>query len=315
VRALVVRDGDLEVVERPDPTPGPGDVLVAVRAAGVNAADLLQRRGLYPAPPGWPVDVPGLELAGEVIALGEGVDPAWRGRRVCAVVGGGAQATHCVVPDAHLLAVPDDADWPSAGGFAEAATTAHDALVTQARVAPGERVLVSGAAGGVGVAAVQIAHLLGATVVASTRDATHHDALRALGADEVVTLEHVADLAPVDVVLELVGAAHLTLAQRALAPGARVVVTGVGAGARVEIDLLGLMTRRAHLTGATLRARSREEKAEVAARVTRDVVPWWAEGRYRVPITACVTLDDAAQAYETFAQPGKLGKVVLVVDP
>jgi NADPH:quinone reductase-like Zn-dependent oxidoreductase len=162
---------------------------------------------------------------------------------------------------------------------------------------------------------VQIAHLLGATVVASTRDATHHEALRALGADEVVTLEEVADLEPVDVVLELVGAAHLVVAQRVLGPGARVVVTGVGAGARVELDLLGLMIRRAHVTGATLRARSREEKAEVAARVAREVVPHWAEGRFRVPVTASVPLEDAARAYEIFARPGKLGKVVLMVDP
>ena len=311
----MVRGGDLVIDERADPSAGPGDVVVAVRAAGVNAADLLQRRGHYNAPPGWPVDVPGLEVAGLVARLGAGVDPAWLGQRVCAVVGGGGQATHCVVPSEHLLRVPDDADWPEAGGFAEGATTAFDALVTQGQLASGDRVLVSGATGGVGVAAVQIAHLLDASVVASTRDATHHDALRALGADEVVTIDDVATLAPVDVIIELVGAAHLGAALGVLAPGGRVVVIGVsGGGARVEIDLRAIMVRRAHLTGSTLRARSREEKAGIAARMSEVVVPAWARGDLRVPLARTFTLEEAADAYDYFARPGKLGKVVLVVD-
>jgi NADPH:quinone reductase-like Zn-dependent oxidoreductase len=312
VRAVVIDDGRLRVSERPDPVPGPGDVVVAVRSAGINAADLLQRRGLYPAPPGWPADVPGLELAGVVASLGEGVDRVRVGQRVCAVVGGGAQATHCVVPAEHLLAVPDSVDLLDAGGFAEAFTTAHDAL-DNARCAPGERVLVSGAAGGVGTAAIQLARLRGAHPIAVTRDARHHRALGELGAAETLTVDEVAGLAPVDVVIELVGAAHLSHALGVLAPRARVVVIGVGGGGRVELDLLRLMATRASVTGSTLRARSRAEKAAVAAALAADTLGPWAAGELTVPVAARYRLDDVETAYEQFAAAGKLGKFVLDV--
>ncbi len=313
--AVIASEGDLEVTERPTPEPGPFDVVVAVRAAGLNAADLLQRQGFYPAPPGWPADIPGLEMAGVVSAVGDEVDAPLLGRRVCAIVGGGAQATHCLVPAEHLVFVPDGATWDEAGGFCEAFTTAHDALAGQAHLAPGERVLISGASGGVGVAAVQIAHAFGAHVTAVTRTSEHHHDLRALGADETITIDEVGDVEPVDVVLELVGAAHLGLAQRVLAPFARVVVIGVGGGgSRVELDLLNLMGRRATLTGSTLRSRSRAEKAEVIDRVNESLVPLWTSGELRMPIARAFALDDAAQAYEYFAQPGKFGKVVLRVD-
>jgi NADPH:quinone reductase-like Zn-dependent oxidoreductase len=312
VRALVIDHDQLSVQERANPEPGPHDVVVTVHGAGVNAADLLQRKGFYPAPAGWPSDVPGLEMAGVVSAVGDRVHEPLLGRRVCAVVGGGAQATHCLVPAEHLLFVPDGVPWAEAGGFAEGFTTAHDALITQAGLAAGERVLISGAAGGVGTAAVQIARLADAEVVAVTRDRTHHDELRRLGADETITLEEVADVAPVDVVLELVGAAHLASALTVLAPFARVVVIGVGGGARVEVDLLTVMGRRAVITGSTLRARSREEKAVVADLVSQSLVPRWREGALRVPIARTFDLDDAVDAYDEFAAHGKFGKVVLL---
>lgn len=313
MRALTIVDTSLVVEERPTPTPGAYDVLVEVVAAGVNAADLLQRQGFYPAPPGWPADVPGMELAGVVRVVGDRVVEPLLGRRVAAIVGGGAQSTHCVVPAEHLLFLPDDVAWEAAGGFPEAFETAYDALVTQGHLASGERVLVSGAAGGVGVAGVQIANALGAEVVAVTRDAQHHERLRALGAHETVTLAEVGGLRGVDLVLELVGAAHLSVAQRVLNPFARVVVIGVGAGGRVEIDLLGLMTRRATVTGSTMRSRSREEKAEVARRVEAALIPRWTNGELEVPVAKTFALDDAAAAYAFFAQPGKFGKVVLRV--
>jgi NADPH:quinone reductase-like Zn-dependent oxidoreductase len=314
MRAVVIKQGKLHIAERDAPAPGPNDVVIAVRAAGINAADLLQLQGFYPAPPGWPVDIPGLEMAGIVSAVGRDVHEALLGRRVCAVVGGGAQATHCLVPAEHLTFVPEQVAWNEAGGFAEAFTTAHDALVTQGSLRAGQRVLISGASGGVGTAAVQIAHRLGAHVTAVTRSAEHHESLRALGADETVTLNEVASIARVDVVLELVGAAHLALAQKVLAPFARVVVIGVGGGSQMDLDLLSVMSTRATLTGSTLRSRSRQEKAEVIARVNEEVVPLWASDQLRVPLAKSFELTDAAAAYEEFARPGKFGKIMLLVE-
>ncbi|HEV3186448.1 MAG TPA: zinc-binding dehydrogenase [Acidimicrobiales bacterium] len=314
MRALTIDEKRLKVVERDSPEPGPSDVVVAVRAAGINAADLMQREGFYPAPPGFPADIPGMELAGFVNAVGEGVSTSLIGRRVCAIVGGGAQASHCVVASEHLLFVPEHVSWSEAGGFPEAFTTAYDALVTQGHLQAGERVLISGAAGGVGSAGVQIAHALGALVVAVTRDDEHHDALRALGANETVILSDVNSVDPVDVVLELVGAANVSAAQNVLRPHARYVIIGVGAGARVEIDLLSMMRTRYTLTGSTLRSRTREEKAAVAQLLRDVLIPRWEHGDFSVPIAKTFDLGDAVAAYDYFAQPGKLGKVVLTVD-
>lgn len=315
MRCVSIVEGKLHIVERETPNPGPYDVVVAVRGAGINAADLLQRDGHYPAPEGFPPDVPGMELAGVVSAVGDRVHEPLLGRRVCAVVGGGAQATHCVVPSEHLLYVPDHVSWDQAGGFPEAFTTAHDALVTQGQLTSGDRVLISGAAGGVGVAAVQIAHALGAHVIAVTRTGEHHGRLRECGADETVTLDQVANLERVDVVLELVGAAHLTSAQRILNPFARVVVIGIsGGGAKVELDLRSIMGSRSTLTGSTLRARTRKEKGEVADRVNHTLVPRWRTGEVHVPIARTFSLDEVSDAYAYFAEPGKFGKVVLRIE-
>lgn len=312
---LTINDGALEMLERDTPAPGPFDVVVAVRAAGVNAADLMQRQGFYPAPAGSPPDVPGMELAGVVTAVGERVIEPLLERRVAAIVGGGAQATHCVVASEHLLFLPEHVSWEEAGGFPEAFTTAYDALVSQGHLAPGERVLVSGATGGVGVAGVQIAHALGAQVIAVTRTDQYHAQLRALGADETATLDEVGSLEGVDVVLELLGAAHLSAAQRILNPFARVVVIGVGAGSRVEIDLLNVMRTRSTITGSTLRSRSREEKAHVARLIGDTLIPRWTKGELTVPIAKVFDLRDGEAAYEYFGAPGKFGKVVLRVDP
>lgn len=315
MRCVVIHEGTLVLEERATPNPGPLDVVVAVRGAGINAADLMQRDGHYPAPEGSPADVPGMELAGVVSAVGERVHEPLLGRRVCAIVGGGAQATHCLVPSEHLLFVPDHVSWDQAGGFPEAFTTAHDALVTQAHLAAGERVLISGATGGVGVAAVQIAHALGAHVIAVTRTDEHHERLRECGGAETVTLERVGALERVDVVLELVGAAHLSVAQGLLNPFARVVVIGIsGGGARVELDLRAFMGTRSTLTGSTLRSRSRREKGEVADRVSQTLIPRWRTGEVHVPVARTFALEDVARAYEYFAEPGKFGKVVLRVE-
>jgi NADPH:quinone reductase-like Zn-dependent oxidoreductase len=312
VHAVVIDDGELVYQERPDPVPRDTELLVAVGAAGLNAADLLQRRGLYPAPPGSPPDIPGMELAGEVVAVGSRVTRHSVGDRVMAVVGGGAQATLAVVDEFHALAVPDNVGWAEAGGFPEAFSTAYDALFTQCGLAMGERVLITGAAGGVGTAAVQLAAAAGASVVASVRSADHRAAVAEFGAT-VVDLDEVAGAGPYDVALELVGAASLPGVLGSLATGGRVAVVGVGGGSRIELDLLGLMAARARIGGSTLRSRDRREKAEVADAVARHVLPLLAAGAVRVPVCQTFDLPEAPAAYERFAQGSKLGKVVLTV--
>jgi NADPH:quinone reductase-like Zn-dependent oxidoreductase len=232
-------------------------------------------------------------------------------RRVCSLVGGGAQADYCAVPSEHLLFMPDSVSFLEAGGFAEAFCTAYDALVTQGHLSEGQRVLISGAAGGVGVAAVQISRAMGAEAIAVTRDDQFHGRLRELGATETVTLDEVASLEGVDVVLELLGAAHLSRALEVVNPHARVVVIGVGAGSRVEVNLLQVMQMRLTLTGTTMRSRSREQKAEVARLVGDVLVPRWNTGELSVPLAKIFDLEQASAAYEYFAQPGKFGKVVL----
>jgi len=312
VHAVVIRDGRLSWEERDDPVCGDTELLVAVRAAGLNGADMAQRAGAYPAPAGWPQDIPGMEMAGEVVAVGRQVTLFGPGDRVMAVVGGGAQATMARVDESHALAVPDAVPWPEAGGFPEVFWTAHDALFTQAGLRMGERVLVSGAAGGVGTAGVQMAAAAGATVTASVRNATLHDAVRELGAAHVVEPGGEGAHGPYDVVLELVGAPSLSGVLAHLATGARVVVIGVGGGAQLEINLFQLMGARARIGGSTLRARSRREKADVAAAVAAHLLPLLADGRVRVPVADTFPMPEAEAAYERFAKGGKLGKVVLV---
>jgi putative PIG3 family NAD(P)H quinone oxidoreductase len=313
VRAVTIVDNRLTVAEHPDPQPGNGEVLVRVRAAGLNGADLLQVKGLYPAPPGSPPDIPGMELAGEVVVLGPSSSRFTTGDRVMAVVGGGAQAELAVVHERLLMPVPNGLDWLAAGGFPETFTTAHDALVTQAALRIGERVLIHGAAGGVGVAAVQIAHLAGARVCAGVRSERLRPDVAALGADSVVAPTDFVAYGPFDVILELVGAPNLAGNLDALASQGRIAVIGVSAGARAELDLRALMSRRARLFGSMLRSRSLEEKALCARRMEAEVLPHLAAGRLRVPVAASFPLDEVQAAYDRFAAGDKLGKIVLEV--
>jgi putative PIG3 family NAD(P)H quinone oxidoreductase len=315
VHAVTIVDGALTWAEHPDPVPGTGEVLVRVRAAGVNSADRLQVAGLYPAPAGSPPDIPGLELAGEVAALGPGATRFATGDRVMAVVGGGAQAELAVVHERHLLPVPDGLSWEEAGGFPEVFSTAHDALFAQCGLAMGERVCVHGAAGGVGVAAVQLARAAGCHVTATVRAEARRAEVEALGAHVVVAPDAFVDEGPFDVILELVGGPNLADDLRALATGGRVSIIGVGAGAKAEVNLLELMNRRAQVLGSTLRARPLEGKADVARAVERHVLPLLADGRIRVPVHEVVPMAEAAAAYERFGGGGKLGKYVLVAGP
>jgi len=312
VRAATIRDGQIVVADHPDPQPGAGEVLVAVRAAGLNAADLLQKAGFYPAPPGSPADIPGLELAGEVVALGPGATRFAIDDQVMAVVGGGGQAELAVVHERLLLPVPDGMPWEEAGGFPEAYTTAHDALFTQCQLAAGEQLLVHGAAGGVGTAGVQLGVATGARVTATVRDPARRGDVAGLGAT-VVPPDEFGAAGEFDVVLELVGGPNMTTNLESLAIGGRIAVIGVGAGAAAEIPLHVLMGKRGRIHGSTLRTRPLEGKAAAARAVEKHVLPLVAAGTIRVPIAATFPLADAAAAYERFAAGGKFGKIVITM--
>ena len=312
MRAATIRDKTVTVQEHPDPQPGVDQVLVRVRAAGLNGADLLQRKGFYPAPPGAPPDIPGLELAGEVAACGPGAERFGEGDRVMAIVGGGGQAELAVVHERQLMPVPAALDWTAAGGLPEVFSTAHDALFSQAELALGERLLVHGGAGGVGTAAVQLGAACGATVTATVRNPDSREAVGALGA-RCVDPEGFAEHGPFDVILELVGAPNLAANLDALAPGGRIVVIGVGAGASAELNLLALMGKRARISASTLRARPLEEKAGVARLLERHVLSMFDTERLRVPVAASYPLEEVHDAYERFAAGGKVGKVVLTL--
>src|SRR5215208_3135359 len=248
MRAATIVDGRIEVADRPDPEPQDGQLLVRVRAAGLNGADILQVAGHYPPPPGVP----------------------------------------------------------------EVFTTAHDAVFTQARLQLGERLLVHGAAGGVGMAAVQLGTMAGARVTATVRDEHAREQISALGVHAIAP-EGFEEEGPFDVILELVGAPNLPGDLQALAMRGRIVVIGISAGAKAEIDLRILMGKRGSIHASTLRARSLEDKAQAARAVERCVLPGFGAGDLSVPVTATFPLDDAAAAYDRFKQGGKLGKIVLEV--
>jgi putative PIG3 family NAD(P)H quinone oxidoreductase len=312
MRAVTIRDQQLVIEEHPDPVPGKGEVLVRVRGAGLNGADMHQRRGLYPAPPGWPQDIPGMELAGEVAALGEGTERFSEGDRVMAIVGGGAQAELAVAHERLFTPVPERVDWAEAGGLSEVFVTAHDAVFTQAELRPGEHLLVHGGAGGVGTAAIQLARASGARATATVRREELRPQVAELGC-EAIAQEGFAEHGPFDVILELVGAGNLPEDLASLSTGGRLAVIGAGGGAKGELNLLALMGKRARIFGSTLRARTLEEKALLARRLEREVLPLFDAGALRVPVAATFPLEEAAAAYERFEAGGKLGKIVLVL--
>jgi putative PIG3 family NAD(P)H quinone oxidoreductase len=312
VRAVTIQDGSLVVEERPDPEPGKDELLVRVRAAGLNGADMLQRQGAYPAPPGAPPDIPGLELAGEVEALGRGASRFEEGERVMAIVGGGGHAELAVVHERAAMPVPEPLDWPAAGGLPEVFTTAHDALFSQAGLRPGEHLLVHGAAGGVGTAAVQLGRAAGARVTATVRREELRSQVEELGA-RVIDPEGFEEEGRFDVVLELVGASNLAGNLSALAMGGRIAVIGVGGtGPKAEINLLTVMQKRARIHGSTLRARPLEEKAAAMRLVEKEVLPNFENGTLRVPVAETFELERAEEAYDRFAAGSKLGKIVLL---
>jgi NADPH:quinone reductase-like Zn-dependent oxidoreductase len=308
----------VELQDRPDPTPGSEDVVVRATHAGLNPADIQQRNGHYPAPPGSPADIPGLEVAGVVERSGERVT-TWRpGDRVFGLVGGGGLADRVIVHERCLARVPDTLDDAHAAAAAEAFITAHDAVAVQAGLRPGETLLVHGAAGAVGSAAVQIGITTGARVLGVVRHDAGRELVTSLGATAIADDRFAAaalaatDGAGVDVILELVGAPHFPGNLDALAAkGGRIVIVGVGAGQEVALPLLRLMQKRAVLRGTVLRARALEEKASAVRAFEREVLPALARGAMMPIVDRVFAAADVAAAFDHLVAAGKLGKVLL----
>ena len=300
----------VDLQDRPDPVPGSGELIVRVRYAGLNPADLQQRAGRYPAPPGSPQDIPGLEVAGVVEAVGDQVLSHKPGDRVFGLVAGGGLADRVAVHERCVARVPDELSDLDAAAVPEAFITAHDAIRTRGRLTMGETLLVHGANGGVGSAALQIGVAAGATVFGVVRSEEGEALVRQLGAEPVADdsfSEHVR----ADVILELVGAPHFPANLAALNPRGRIVVVGVGAGSKVELDLGAMMGRRAELHGTVLRARSLEDKALALRAFEREVVPQLAAGRMRALVDRVYAAGKARDAYDRLAGPGKSGKVLV----
>ncbi|MEV0084867.1 zinc-binding dehydrogenase [Saccharopolyspora sp. NPDC050642] len=316
MRAVTIVDGRFELRECPEPVLQPDQVLIGIRSAGLNAADLQQARGDYPAPAGWPADIPGLEVAGEVLELGSAVRDVRVGDRVMALVGGGGHAERIAVPADLLLPVPGNIPWEHAGGFPEAFSTAWDALVTQAGIAAGDQVLITGAAGGIGTAMVQIAAVSGADVVASVRRTELHGKVAALPAEsgrlDVVTPEREIDHGPFDIIVELVGGDSCLDRVELLRTGGRLLVVGVQGGMTAPLKMFDLMLKRARLIGTTIRGRSPAEKALLAHGIRTHVVPLLAQERIQVPIEATYEIHAYDEAYARLSGPGKFGKIVLI---
>jgi len=308
--------GGNEVVheqQRETPTPGPMEVLVSVTRAGLNPADVAQRQGRYPAPPGVPADIGGIEVAGVVETVGPGVSCWSPGDRVFGLVSGGGLAERVVAHERCLAAVPHRLGDAEAAASPEAFLTAHDALVAVGRIRPGDRVLVTGANGGVGAAALQLIHAFGGTAVGTSRSTRGLDFIRSLGAvalphDDLATLEDAA----FDVVIELVGGANLSRVPDLLAHRGRAVVVGTPAGDRMEVSARILSRKRASIEGTNLRNRPLEDKALAVQAFAREVVPLLGSGVVVPHVDAEFSHKDVVPALERLSASGKRGKVLVV---
>jgi NADPH2:quinone reductase len=317
MRALILPS--LSIDSRPDPVPRDGQILVRVHAAGLNRADLSQRAGKYPAPPGWPEDIPGLEYAGEVAAVGRGVTYWSLGDRVMGLVGGGAQAEYVVVHQAEAIAVPDRMTYVEAAAIPEAFLTAWDAMVRQARVRGGERVLVHAIGSGVGTAAAQLADVLGVTVIGTSRTADKLERARELGMEHGVLTtdtDWVAQVGdPVNVIIDTLGAEYFDANLSLLGPGGRLVVLGMLTGAVAgRIDLGRVLRQRLTIVGTAMRVRSAPERAELVQRFVGDMLPHLNSGQLHAVVETSVPWAEAAAAYELLGSNVTFGKVVLTID-
>lgn len=320
-------DGTIEVREHPDPQPGPGEVLLRVAGAGLNRADLMQRAGFYPAPPGAPPDIPGLEFSGTVVALGDGVERPGVGTAVFGITGGGGQAELVTVAAGQCAPVPEGLDLVAMGGVPEAFVTAHDAMCTQAAARAGEWVLIHAVGSGVGTAALQLAKAIGASVVGTSRSAEKLEQCRPLGLDHGIVPPTTADgsldifaLAAeitrvtgggADVALDLVAGPYVEADIAAAAQCGRIVLIGTLAGGTATLPILAVMQRRLRLFGTMLRMRSVAEKTGATDAFVRDVVPFLADGTIAPVIEAIVPLAEASEAYDLLATDATVGKIIL----
>jgi len=327
MRAVTVVQGHLQVLDRPDPSPEGDQVLIRVHGAGLNRADLLQRAGRYPAPPGVPADIPGLEFAGVVEALGPEASGVRIGDPVFGITGGGAQAEYLLVPAGHCAPVPPGPDLVAMGGVPEAFITAHDAMVTQAGGSAGDWVLIHAVGSGVGTAGLQLAKALGAHVVGTARTAEKLDRCTALGLDHGIVPALRADGtldtdalafavieatgAGADVTLDLVGGAYVEASIGAAAVLGRIVLIGALGGGSANLSVMGVMGKRLRIFGTVLRARDKAEKAAATDAFVRDVVPFLASQAVAPVVDAILPLADAEAAYDLLASDTTFGKVIL----
>ncbi len=308
----------LTVTELPDPVPGPGEVVVEVAATAVNRADLLQRQGFYPPPPGAPETI-GLECSGVVAAVGEGVEPWAVGDEVCALLAGGGNAERVLVPAGQLMPVPEGVDLVTAAALPEVACTVWSNVFMVAHLQPGETFLVHGGAGGIGTFAIQLAHALGSRV-ATTASAAKLETCRTLGADLAVdyreqdfvaVLREATDGHGADVILDNMGAKYLSRNVDALAMDGRLVVIGMQGGSKAELDLNALLRKRGAVVATTLRARPTAQKAAICAAVVEHVWPLVAQGRVAPVVHAVLPLAEAGQAHRLVEESSHVGKVLL----
>jgi NADPH2:quinone reductase len=316
----VLEIGDVQMPSRPSAD----RVRVRVHAAGVNRADVLQRQGHYPAPPGYPQNIPGLEFAGEVEAMGDEVRTWKIGQRVFGIIAGGAQAEYVIVPESHLAEIPDNLDWSEAAAVPEVFITAHDALFTRANLRSGETMLVHAAGSGVGTATIQLARAAGATAFGTSRTADKLERAKAYGLSNSIAVggDPQAMVAPlmewtnsrgVNVIIDLVGAAYLEANLDALARRGRLVLVGTTAGAKATLDLSIAMGKRLTIVGTMLRARSIEEKATATRLFSEQVVPLLAAGTVRPVIDRVYKMEEIREAHARMEANESFGKIVLVM--
>lgn len=308
----------LRLTQEPDPEPGSGELSIEIHASALNRADLLQRRGLYP-PPAGSTEIPGLECAGVVTAIGSDTDPAWVGRRVMALLPGGGHAERVVIPARLALEIPASMSFVEAACIPEAFITAHEALCGRAQLQPGDTVLVHAGASGVGSATVQLALALGAARVFATAGGEHKcEFVRSLGAHCID--RHSSDFATelakerIDVIVDLVGSRYYPAHSRLLAPGGRHVIVGLlGGNPPASVDFARLLSQQQSLLGMVLRTHSTEAKIALSRRFAREVLPWFETGRLRPLLDRVFALADIQAAHERMERGENLGKIVLEV--
>jgi putative PIG3 family NAD(P)H quinone oxidoreductase len=320
MRAVIVPEPGgpdaLVVADLPDPTPGPGEVVIDVAASAVNKADTLQRQGFYPPPPG-ASDVLGMECSGTVSAVGDGVG-AWSvGDEVCALLASGGYADKVAVPAGQVMPVPAGVDLVTASALPEVAATVWSNVFMIAGLQPGETILVHGGAGGIGTMAIQLAHALGATVAATAGSEEKLETCRSLGADITVNYREddfvavLRDAGGADVILDNMGASYLMRNLEALKTEGRLVVIGMQGGSKAEIDLSVLLRKRAALVATTLRARPSEEKSAICAALVEHVWPLVAEGTVKPVVHELVPLAEVARAHQAMDDSSHVGKILL----